>query len=58
VITKTAEGVDMTRSELMMKWPRHEFKKMKLGGDFAASVTYEQFLDMKMSQVELARPYF
>lgn len=45
----------MTRSELMMKWPREEFEKTRLSGDFAASVTYEQFLDMKMSQIELAR---
>jgi len=45
----------MNRAELMMKWPREEFEEMKFLGDFAASVTYEQFLDMKMAQAELAR---
>jgi hypothetical protein len=39
----------------MVKWSLEDFDLAKAEGDFAASVTYEQFLNMKESQAELAR---
>lgn len=45
----------MIRTELMAKWPLEDFELAKAEGDFASNVTYDMFLNMKESQIELAR---
>lgn len=45
----------MTQAELMTKWPREQFDVWKSTGFFADTVSYEEYLEMKKSQMELAR---
>jgi hypothetical protein len=45
----------MTVAEMMKKWTREEFEGFKSRGHFSASTTYKDFIEMKRSQVELAR---
>jgi hypothetical protein len=44
----------MTLEELKAKWPRAQFEEFKVKGHFHPSDTYEEYLDMRREQEEIA----
>ncbi|MGH9837668.1 MAG: hypothetical protein ACREEM_02665 [Blastocatellia bacterium] len=45
----------ITQAELETKWPREQFEQWNREGKISASGSYEEYLEMRWSQVELAR---
>lgn len=44
----------MTRQELEAKWPRSQFEEIKARHHFQSSSTYEEYLEMRREQEEIA----
>jgi len=45
----------MTIADVMAKWTREDFATLQSKRHFSDSTTYEEFIQMKFSQAELAR---
>lgn len=45
----------MTIADVMTKWTPDDFARLQAKGHFSDSTTYEEFIQMKFSQAELAR---
>ncbi len=44
----------MTRQELEAKWPRAQFEEIKARQRFQSNSTYEEYLEMRREQEEIA----